>query len=207
MHLWFTSNLARFPLARRSGTNSIGSESNKGLQMDLEFVQADPERHLKILLDFNIAYINWAGDCVQEHFGLSLPSLLGMPISDYARSSLDKLYEETPPHGIFYIAFNGEVALGMGGLRRMRDGVGEIKRIYVSPTSRGGGVGAKILDQLMRDAKSYGYDEIMLETGPFMTSAHPIYEAAGFVDVPPYAEAEVPEALRHDWRFMRCQLS
>lgn len=113
--------------------------------------------------------------------------------------------------GDFYIGanivFDEEVALGMGGLRRMRDGVGEIKRIYVSPASRGGGVGAKILARLMRDAKSFGYNEIMLETGPFMTSAHPIYEAAGFMDIPPYAEAEVPEALRHDWRFMRCQIN
>ena len=175
--------------------------------MKLDFLQANLEQHRELLIDFNVAYIDWAGDCIQEHFGLSLPSLLGMSIPDYADSSLDKLCEEKPPHGIFYIVFDEEVALGMGGLRRMRDGVGEIKRIYVSPASRGGGVGAKILARLMRDAKSFGYNEIMLETGPFMTSAHPIYEAAGFMDIPPYAEAEVPEALRHDWRFMRWLLS
>ena len=178
-----------------------------GLKMDIDFVQANLGQHRELLMDFNVAYIDWAGDCIKEHFGLSLPSLLGMSIPDYADSSLDKLCKEKPPHGIFYIVFDEEVALGMGGLRRLRDGVGEIKRIYVSPASRGGGVGAKILDQLMRDAKSYGYDEIMLETGPFMTSAHPIYEAAGFMDVTPYTEAEVPEALRHDWRFMRCQIN
>lgn len=178
-----------------------------GLRMNLDFIKADLEQHRKMLLDFNVAYINWAGDCVQEHFGLPLPGLLGMPIPDYAQSSLEKLCEETPPRGVFYIVFNGEVALGMGGLRRIRDGVAEIKRIYVSSASRGGGVGAKILDRLVRDALSFGYDELMLETGPFMTSAHPIYEAAGFVDISPYAEAEVPEALRHDWRFMRRQLS
>jgi len=175
--------------------------------MNLDFVQANLEQHRKILLDFNVAYINWIGDCIQEYFGLSLPSLLGMSIPDYADSSLNKLCEEKPPHGIFYIVFNGEVALGMGGLRRMLNGVGEIKRIFVSPACRGGGVGAKILDRLMRDAESFGYDELMLESGPFMTSAHPIYEAAGFKDISPFAEAEVPEALRHDWRFMHCQLS
>ncbi|MEM6899728.1 MAG: GNAT family N-acetyltransferase [Pseudomonadota bacterium] len=175
--------------------------------MDLDFVQANLGQHRELLIDLNAAYINWIGDCIQEYFGLSLPSLLGMSIPDYAESSLDKLCEETPPHGIFYIVFNGEVALGMGGLRRMRDGVGENKRIYVSPASRGGGVGVKILDRLMRDAESFGYEELMLESGPFMISAHPIYEAAGFMDIPPFAEAEVPETLRHDWRFMHCQLS
>ncbi len=175
--------------------------------MELDFVQANLEQHRELLMGFNVAYINWAGDCVQEHFGLSLPGLLGMSIPDYAEISLDKLCQETPPQGVFYIVFNGEVALGMGGLRHVRNGVGEIKRIYVSRASRGGGVGAKILDRLVRDAESFGYDELMLETGPFMTSAHPIYEAAGFVDIPPYAEAEVPEALQHDWRFMRRLLS
>jgi GNAT superfamily N-acetyltransferase len=175
--------------------------------MDLDFVRADLELHRELLIQFNIEYLRWADDSVQEWFGLSLPSLLGMPIPDYVHSSLDKLCEGTPPNGVFYVVFNGEAALGMGGLRRIRDGVGEIKRIYVSRASRGGGIGAKILDRLVRDAQSFGYQELVLDTGPFMTSAHRLYEAAGFADIPPYAEAEVPEALHHDWRFMHCRLS
>ena len=175
--------------------------------MDLDFVRADLEQHRELLIDFNIEYLCWAGDSVQELFGLSLPSLLGMPIPDYVHGTLEKLCEETPPNGVVYVVFNGDVALGMGGLRRIRDGVAEIKRIYVSRASRGGGVGAKILDRLILDAQSFGYQEVMLETGPFMTSAHRLYEAAGFEDIPPYAEAEVPEALRHNWRFMRRHLT
>ena len=175
--------------------------------MDIEFVRADLEQHSEVLTRFNIEYLRWADDCVREHFGLSLPDLLGMPIPDYVHSALDKLCEGTPPDGVVYVVFDGETALGMGGLRRVRDGVGEIKRIYVSRASRGGGTGAKILDRLVSDAQSFGYEELVLDTGPFMTSAHRIYEAAGFSDIPPYAGAEVPEALHHDWRFMRCRLS
>lgn len=175
--------------------------------MDLDFVPADLEKHREVLIHFNIEYLRWADDSIQERFGFSLPSALGMAIPDYVHSSLDKLCEGTPPNGIVYIVFNGETALGMGGLRRIRDGVGEIKRIYVSRTSRGGGIGAKILDRLISDAQRFGYQELMLDTGPFMTSAHRLYEAVGFVDIPPYAEAEVPEALHSDWRFMRCRLS
>jgi len=175
--------------------------------MDLDFVRADLEKHRELLIQFNIEYLRWIDVSVREHFGLSLPDVLGMPIPGYVESALEKLCEGTPPNGVVYVVFDGETALGMGGLRRIRDGVGEIKRIYVSRASRGGGAGAKILDRLVRDAQSFGYNELILETGPFMTSAHPIYEAAGFSDIPPYAEAEVPEALRHDWRFMRCRLS
>lgn len=174
--------------------------------MSLVFVQADLEKHHEVLTRFNIEYFDWADASVQDHFGLALPNLLGMPIPDYVDSALEKLCEGTPSHSIFYVVFDGDTAVGMGGLRRVRDGVGEIKRIYVSPAGRSGGTGAKILDRLVSDAQSFGYRELMLETGPFMTSAHRIYEAAGFEDVPPYAGAEVPEALQHDWRFMRCQL-
>ena len=175
--------------------------------MDLEFVPANLAKHRELLIDFNIDYLRWIDVSVQEHFGLSLPDVLGMPIPDYVESALDKLCEGTPPNGIVYVVFDGETALGMGGLRRIRAGVGEIKRIYVSRASRGGGAGAKILDRLVSDAQSFGYQELVLDTGPFMTSAHRLYEAAGFADIPAYAEAEVPEALRHNWRFMRCELN
>lgn len=175
--------------------------------MNLEFVQADLEQHREVLTRFNIEYLRWCDDSVQEHFGLSLPSVLGTSIPDYVHNALDKLCEGTAPNGVVYVVFDGKTALGMGGLRRIRDGVGEIKRIYVSRANRGGGVGANILDRLVSDARSFGYRELMLDTGPFMTSAHPLYEALGFEDIPPYAEAEVPEALRHDWRFMCCHLN
>lgn len=63
-----------------------------------------------------------------------------------------------------------------------------------------------ILNRRVRDALSFGYQELLLETGPFMTSAHRPYEAVGFADIPLYEEAEVPKALKQDWRFMRCRL-
>lgn len=175
--------------------------------MSLNFVRADLEKHQGVLTRFNIQYLDWADASVRDHFGLTLPNLLGMPIPDYVDSALEKLCEGTPPESIFYVVFDGDTAIGMGGLRRVRDGVGEIKRIYVSPEGRGGGTGAKVLERLVSDARSFGYRELLLETGPFMTSAHRIYEAAGFKDVAPYSGAEVPEELRHDWRFMRHRLS
>jgi len=175
--------------------------------MSLEFVQADLEKHREVLTRFNTQYIDWIDASVRHHFGLALPDLLGMSIPDYAQGALEKLCEGNPPESVFYVVFDGETPKGMGGLRRLGDGFAEIKRIYVSPTSRGGGTGAKILDRLVRDARAFGYRELLLETGPFMTSAHRIYEAAGFKDTQPFAEAEVPEELRHDWRFMRHRLS
>ncbi len=173
----------------------------------MQFERADLTRDRAVLTRFNVEYLNWIAEAVQERFGLSLADLPGNPIPDYVEGALDKLCAGTPPAGVFYVVREREAAVGMGALRQLREGVGEIKRIYVPKAVRGGGVGAQILEQLMKDARGFGYTELMLETGPFMTSAHRLYEAAGFVDVPPYSEAEVPEALHHDWRFMRCKLA
>lgn len=172
----------------------------------MEFRQADLARDRAVLTRFNIDYLNWIAEAVQERFGFSLTDLLGKPIPDYVEGALDKLCDGTPPTGVFYLVRQSDSPVGMGGLRQVREGVGEIKRIYVPKTARGGGMGAKILERLMQDARAFGYRELVLDTGPFMTSAHRLYEAAGFVDIPPYSEAETPEALHRDWRFMRCKL-
>lgn len=175
--------------------------------MNLQFERVDFVRDRVVLTRFNTAYLNWVAAGVEERFALSLAGLLGMTIPTYVESALDKLCAGTPPTGVFYLVLDGNTAVGMGGLRQVSEGVGEIKRIYVSEAARGGGVGAKILDRLVQDARAFGYRELVLDTGPFMTSAHRLYEAAGFFDIPPYPGAEVPEALHHDWRFMRCLLS
>lgn len=175
--------------------------------MSLIFERADLLHHRDVLTRFNVDYLNWISDEVSKRFGVSLTDLLGAPIPQYVDGALAALCEGTPPSGVFYVAKNNNTIVGMGGLRRVRDDIGEIKRIYVPETVRGGGVGAQILDRLMADARAFGFQEIVMDTGPFMTSAHRIYEAAGFVDIPPYPQAEVPEALHHDWRFMRCRLT
>ncbi len=174
--------------------------------MSLNFGRADLARDREVLTRFNVEYLAWIGDAVQERFGLSLAELLGKPIPDYVEGALDKLCDGAPPTGVFYLVRDGDAAVGMGGLRRVREGVGEIKRIYVPKAIRGGGVGAKILDRLMLDARAFGYTALVLDSGPFMTSAHRLYEAAGFADIAPYSEAEVPAALHRDWRFMQCKL-
>jgi GNAT superfamily N-acetyltransferase len=175
-----------------------------GAGVVLEFVEAEIGRDHELLMRINMDYMSWIGEEIEKWFGVSLPLLLGMPVPAYVEGALEKLCASAPPEGVFYIVRDVGVVVGMGGLRRVRDGVGEIKRIYVLRSARGGGVGARLLERLMSDARAFGYRELLLESAPFMKSAHKIFEAAGFTDIAAYAEAEVPEALRHDWRFMRC---
>lgn len=174
--------------------------------MSLTFDIADPVKDRDDLLRLNIAYVEWIADAVSKRFGVSLVDVLGMPIPDYVAGALDKLCENAPPRGVFYVVRKGGAVAGMGGLRPVREGVVEMKRVYVPPTQRGGGFGARIVERLIADARTFGYARMMLDTGPFMVSAHRLYEAAGFTDIPAYPEAEVPSSLHHDWRFMELAL-
>lgn len=174
--------------------------------MALTFAPANLALDREVLTRFNIDYINWVAEGVRRRFDISLTDLLGMTIPDYAAGALDKLCENAPPIGVFHIVRRGESAVGMSGLRPVREGVAEIKRIYVPSALRGQGVGDAILQRLMQEARAFGYRRVVLESAPFMTSAHRLYEAMGFLDIAPYAKAEVPEALRHDWRFMGVEI-
>ncbi len=170
--------------------------------MSVSFARAALPRDREALLAMNIAYIGWVADGVAQHFNVALPDLLGAPIPDYADAALEGLCAHAPPDGVFYIVCNGDAVAGMGGLRRIGADRCEMKRVYVKPSHRGGGLGAQIARKLIADAQSFGYTHMALDTGPFMTAAHRVYEDLGFRDIAAYPEAELPPALHAGWRFM-----
>jgi GNAT superfamily N-acetyltransferase len=77
-----------------------------------------------------------------------------------------------PPQGVFYLVRRDALVVGMGGVRRTGDGASEMKRVFVWPGQRGGGLGATIVQRLIADATSFGDASMRLDSGPFMTSAH-----------------------------------
>ncbi len=90
----------------------------------------------------------------------------------------------------------------MGALRRVKEGVGEIKRMYIKPEYRGRGLGKKMLELLLREGKRCSFSKIYLETGSFMTTAQRLYRAAGFHSREVYPETEMPPQIRHAYLFM-----
>ena len=174
--------------------------------MEITFESADARRDRAMLTELNIEYLDWLDENIQHDFGISLPALLGQPIPDYVAATLDKLCDAEPPEGVFYTVHRDGRVVGMGGVRRTSDGASEMKRVFVRPDQRGGGLGITIVRRLIADAASYGYTSMRLDSGPFMTSAHRLYEAEGFQDRPIYDGAEVPSELHHSWRFMERSL-
>jgi GNAT superfamily N-acetyltransferase len=111
------------------------------------------------------------------------------------------------PDGRLLLAYDGDEALGAGAMRLIGPGVAEIKRMYFRPAARGRGVGRALLRELLDTARGYGCHEARLDTGWFMTDAHRLYRAAGFVECEPYAESEVSPDFDARWIYMRLDLT
>jgi GNAT superfamily N-acetyltransferase len=174
--------------------------------MTVTFELADARRDRAPLTEFNIGYLDWLDANIQRDFGVRLSALLGESIPAYVARTLPQLCAASPPQGAFYLVRRDGRAVGMGGVRRTSDGAAEMKRVFVLPDQRGTGLGGVIVKRLIADAASFGYRSMRLDSGPFMTSAHRLYEAEGFRDCPRYEGAEVPSELHDNWRFMELEL-
>ena len=98
--------------------------------------------------------------------------------------------ELAPPHGVFVVAHLDGVPVGCGGLRRLADGVGEVKRMYVTPPARRRGVARAVLHELHRRAGARGHRRLVLETGVRQPEAIALYTSAGYAAIPPYGPYE-----------------
>src|SRR4029453_18132484 len=76
--------------------------------------------------------------------------------------------------------------VGVGCLKRLAPGVGEIQRMYVQPHVRGKGAGRLLVERLLADAGELGYTRVRLERLKALSAAHTLYHSVGFVDIPPY---------------------
>lgn len=88
-----------------------------------------------------------------------------------------------PPGGVYLVGYRDGVPVCGGGLKRLPDGACEIKRMYVVPTARRGGVARALLAALEDAARDLGYRVARLDTGPRQPHAQALYESSGYVPV------------------------
>jgi putative acetyltransferase len=119
---------------------------------------------------------------VERHlkFGRSFTPL------EYAHAlEVDELLD---PAIILFAARDGEDVLGVGALKEIEEGHGELKTMHTAEAARRRGVGRAMLDHLLAEARRRGYPRVSLETGTMdaFAPARALYEGAGFAACEPF---------------------
>ncbi|MCI0538932.1 MAG: GNAT family N-acetyltransferase [Verrucomicrobiales bacterium] len=126
----------------------------------------------------------------------------GTPPSPFSPS------EASAPRSVFLMARMGGDPVGCGALRQFDEGAAEIKRMYVAPAGRRRGIARKILAELERLAREFGYGSIRLETGIRQPEAQQLYESMGFRRIPAFGPyVEIPRAFALRKRFATRRLN
>jgi len=90
--------------------------------------------------------------------------------------------------GTFLVVYREEAPVGCGALRLLDAETAELKRMYVSPSVRGTGLGRRLVAALEAEARALGVRRLVLETGVRQAAALALYRATGFHPIPLYGE-------------------
>jgi len=126
------------------------------------------------------------------------------PTRELLRLHLEGMLETSPPGHVFaldlsglqrpdvtvWTAWDGDVILGMGALRQHDRSIGEVKSMRTHPDHLREGVGAAILEHIIREARSRGIVQLSLETGSGQAfePALALYRKRGFAKGPAFAD-------------------
>lgn len=91
-----------------------------------------------------------------------------------------------PPDGAFLMAESDGETIGCGGLRRLTQSSGEVKRLYVRPNSRGQGVGRSLLLELEAAARESGFAQLRLDTHGGERSPAGFFRSLGYGPIEDY---------------------
>ena len=95
-----------------------------------------------------------------------------------------------PAIRFFSLRDDGGTLLGVGALKSLDPGHGEIKSMRTAPTALGLGVGGALLAHLVATARDMGLTRLSLETGnsPLFAAANRLYQRDGFRPCGPFGD-------------------
>ncbi len=91
--------------------------------------------------------------------------------------------------GTFLVMFRDSRMIGTGAIRRLEEGVCELKRLWLLTEYHGQGLGYRLMKELIALARRMGYRIMRLETDPVVQArALGFYKRMGFREIPRYGD-------------------
>lgn len=126
----------------------------------------------------------WARRAMHEYF-LELDGRLSAGF-DMASALAASITSYRPPDGLFVVAVRDGEVVGCGGISWLDDERGEIKRMWVDASTRGMGLGRRLLTRLEEEVAASGRNVVVLDTNAVLVEAIAMYRRAGYVEVERY---------------------
>src|SRR4051794_4446018 len=118
----------------------------------LQIIQAQSEEEISKARDLFREYEAWLGlDLCFQGFEEELRDLPGK----YA-----------PPSGRLFLAYSDGELAGCIAMRKLEDGICEMKRLFVRDEFRGMSIGRHLIEQLIEAARTENYSAMRLDTFP-----------------------------------------
>ncbi|MEO1304298.1 MAG: GNAT family N-acetyltransferase [Pseudomonadota bacterium] len=85
---------------------------------------------------------------------------------------------------------DGDRLVGCGGLKELSETDGEVKSMHTLQSERGRGLGRKMLEHVLAEARARNYQRISLETGSMdgFAPSRQLYQSRGFEICPPFGD-------------------
>ena len=118
---------------------------------------------------------------------------------DYELKHLNLYYGA--PNGLIILIKANDKFVGVACLRDLGHSTSEIKRMYIKPNFRGQGLGRKMLNKAIYEAKRQGFRFLRLDAVPDMDSAIHLFVSEGFYEIEDFGTNPL-----HGARFMEYKL-
>lgn len=133
---------------------------------------SETEEDYKVARELFLEYANSLNfDLCFQHFDGEISDLAGQ-------------YSE--PAGCLILCYEDNFPLGCVALRKFKDDICEMKRLYLRPQARGKGIGRTLANKIIEKAKELGYKKMQLDTIETMKEAIALYKSMGFKEIDAY---------------------